>query len=41
MRKIYKQIRHFGVQPYHKLKGSVVRGEAVGQQKEKAIITQD
>ena len=29
---LYKQIRHFGVQPYHKLKGSVVRGEALRQQ---------
>ena len=29
---LYKQIHHFGVQPYNKLKDSVVRGEAVGQQ---------
>ena len=29
---LYKQIHHSGVQPYNKLKDSVVRGEAVGQQ---------
>ena len=29
---LYKQIHHFGVQPDNKLKDSVVRGEAVGQQ---------